>query len=108
MSNVFLVGAGPGDPELLTVKAHQLLRQADVVLHDDLVSREVLEIVRAEAVVINVGKRCGNKLVTQGQIHVATEAKIPQTIHMAPNLPVHRPLPELDSDSNDLVLLAEY
>ncbi len=69
MSNVFLVGAGPGDPELLTVKAHRLLRQADVVLHDDLVSRDILEIVRADAVIINVGKRCGNKLVTQGQIH---------------------------------------
>jgi uroporphyrin-III C-methyltransferase len=70
MSKVFLVGAGPGDPELLTLKAHRLLRQADVVLHDDLVSHEVLEIARADAVIINVGKRCGSKHVTQGQIHV--------------------------------------
>ena len=69
MSKVFLVGAGPGDPQLLTVKAYRLLQQADVVLHDDLVSPEVLQLVRAEAVVINVGKRCGNRRVTQEQIH---------------------------------------
>ncbi len=70
MSKVFLVGAGPGDPELLTVKAYRLLRQADVILHDDLVAHEILKIARADAVVINVGKRCGSKHVTQGQIHV--------------------------------------
>src|SRR5882724_3184976 len=70
MSNVFLIGAVPGDPELLTLKAHRLLRHADVVLHDDMVSREILEITREDAVVINVDKRCGTKLVTQGQIHV--------------------------------------
>jgi len=69
MSKVFLVGAGPGDPDLLTLKAHRLLRQADVVLHDDLVSPEILEIARRDAVIINVGKRCGRKHVTQGQIH---------------------------------------
>jgi uroporphyrin-III C-methyltransferase len=70
MSKVFLVGAGPGDPELLTLKAHRLLRQADVVLHDDLVSHAILELARTDAVIINVGKRCGSKHVTQGQIHV--------------------------------------
>ena len=69
MSKVFLVGAGPGDPQLLTVKAYRLLQRADVVLHDDLVSPEVLQLVRAEAVVVNVGKRCGDRRVTQEQIH---------------------------------------
>ena len=69
MSKVFLVGAGPGDPELLTVKAYRLLQRADVILHDGLVSREVLEIAPKDAVVINVGKRCGSRRVTQEDIH---------------------------------------
>ena len=69
MSKVFLVGAGPGDPQLLTVKAYRLLERADVVLHDDLVSSEILELVCPEAVVMNVGKRCGKRLVTQKLIH---------------------------------------
>jgi uroporphyrin-III C-methyltransferase len=69
MSKVFLVGAGPGDPELLTVKAYRLLQKADVILHDDLVSAEILQLLRAEAVVVNVGKRCGSGRVSQEQIH---------------------------------------
>lgn len=69
MGKVFLVGAGPGDPELLTLKAARLLAQADVVLHDSLVSRGVLETVRAGALMIDVGKRCGRKLLTQEEIN---------------------------------------
>jgi uroporphyrin-III C-methyltransferase len=65
---VYLVGAGPGDPELLTLKAARLLATADVVLHDDLVPAAVLA--HAErALVINVGKRCGRKNISQEQIH---------------------------------------
>ena len=64
---VYLVGAGPGDPELLTLKAAHLLSTADVVLHDDLVPQAVLN--HAEnALVIHVGKRCGTKNITQAQI----------------------------------------
>jgi uroporphyrin-III C-methyltransferase len=64
---VYLVGAGPGDPELLTLKAARLLSTADVVLHDDLVPQAVLG--HAEnALIINVGKRCGQKNITQAQI----------------------------------------
>ena len=54
---VSLVGAGPGDPDLLTGKARKLLHEADVVLHDALVSTEVLELARREALVIETGKR---------------------------------------------------
>ena len=46
---VFLVGAGPGDPELLTLKAVRALREADVVLHDDLVAPEILAYARSDA-----------------------------------------------------------
>jgi uroporphyrin-III C-methyltransferase len=56
---VILVGAGPGDPELLTIKAVRALQSADVVLHDDLVSGEILELVRPGARVVCVGKRGG-------------------------------------------------
>jgi uroporphyrin-III C-methyltransferase len=65
---VYLVGAGPGDPELLTLKAAHLLATADVVLHDDLVPAAVLALAE-RALVINVGKRCGRKSISQEQIH---------------------------------------
>ncbi|EDL49358.1 siroheme synthase CysG [Erythrobacter sp. SD-21] len=54
--HVALVGAGPGDPELLTRKAHRLLGDADVVIHDRLVSPQVMELARREAQIIEVGK----------------------------------------------------
>jgi len=66
---VYLVGAGPGDPELLTMKALRILGVADVVLHDDLVSCEILALVPATACVINVGKRCGPKNLCQQEIN---------------------------------------
>jgi uroporphyrin-III C-methyltransferase len=66
---VYLVGAGPGDPELLTVKALRLLRTADAVLHDDLVAPEILKLIPATAQVHNVGKRCGKKKILQGEIN---------------------------------------
>src|SRR5262249_8586205 len=62
---VLLVGAGPGDPELLTLKAAKVLRSADVVLHDELVSSEVLKLIPPTARLVNVGKRCGRKSVPQ-------------------------------------------
>jgi uroporphyrin-III C-methyltransferase len=69
MGKVYLVGAGLGDPELLTVKAARLLARAGIVFHDSLVSREVLELIRRGAEVIDVGKRCGHKLLTQDEIN---------------------------------------
>jgi len=53
---VALISAGPGDPELLTLKARKALHEADVVIHDRLVSPEILELARREAIVIEVGK----------------------------------------------------
>ena len=66
---VYLVGAGPGDPELLTMRAVRLLESADVVLHDDLVSPEVLALIHRHALVTSVGKRCGRPRITQAGIH---------------------------------------
>jgi len=66
---VYLVGAGPGDPELLTVKALRLLRTAEAVLHDDLVAPEILKLIPSTAQIHNVGKRCGRKKILQGEIN---------------------------------------
>jgi uroporphyrin-III C-methyltransferase len=67
--NVSLVGAGPGDPDLLTVKALRLIQTADVILHDDLVPQAILELASQRAEVLNVGKRCGTKTITQDEIN---------------------------------------
>jgi len=66
---VFLVGAGPGDPDLLTLKALRLLKTADAVLYDDLVAPEILHLVSPEALLRNVGKRSGSKKITQTEIN---------------------------------------
>jgi len=72
---VYLIGAGPGDPELLTVKAARLITSADVVLHDSLVGPEILRMIPATAEVIDVGKRAGKKLLTQDEINSLLVAK---------------------------------
>ncbi len=69
MGKVYLIGAGPGDPELLTVRAAKLLARATIVLHDSLVSRQVLDLIPRHAEIIDVGKRCGQKLLTQDEIN---------------------------------------
>jgi len=66
---VYLVGAGPGDPELLTVKAVRLIESADAILHDDLVPQAVLDLAADTAEIENVGKRCGVKTITQEEIN---------------------------------------
>lgn len=67
--HVALVGAGPGDPELLTLKALRLLRAADVILFDDLVSPEILDLARREARRLLVGKRSGRPSCRQDEIN---------------------------------------
>jgi uroporphyrin-III C-methyltransferase len=65
---VFLVGAGPGDPKLLTVKAEELLKAAEVVVYDRLVSEEILNLIPETAEKIYVGKRTGKHVVPQEKI----------------------------------------
>jgi uroporphyrin-III C-methyltransferase len=79
---VFLVGAGPGDPELLTIKAAKTIGIADVLLVDDLVSDEVLQFAKADARIIYVGKRGGCKSTPQEFIErlMVAEAKQGRTV----------------------------
>ncbi len=65
LGKVFLIGAGPGDPELITLKAARVLGYADVVLVDDLVHPEILLHARADARIIHVGKRGGCRSTSQ-------------------------------------------
>ena len=66
---IYLVGAGPGDPGLITVRGRQILESADVVVHDRLISCRLLECVRAEARLEDVGKMPGRKSRSQEQIN---------------------------------------
>ena len=66
---VYFVGAGPGDPDLLTMRAATLLRDADVVLYDALVSDEILACVRRGAQRFCVGKRAGTPCIAQDEIN---------------------------------------
>jgi len=67
--HIAFVGAGPGDPELLTLKARKALDEADVVIHDRLVTPEILELCRREAIMIDVGKEGFGPSTLQGDIN---------------------------------------
>ena len=66
---VFLVGAGPGDPELLTIRALHLLQKSDICIYDNLVSKEILELVRRDAHMIYAGKLRDNHTIEQNEIN---------------------------------------
>ncbi len=66
---VYLIGAGPGDPGLMTVRGMDVLRRADVVFYDRLVSREILDACKPDVKLIDVGKAPGRKSHTQSQIN---------------------------------------
>ena len=69
VGEVYLIGVGPGDPDLLTIRAQQLLQQADVLLHDRLVPEVIIGRARRDAEKINVGKLPGGHGVSQARIN---------------------------------------
>lgn len=69
VGKVYLIGAGPGDPELLTIKASKLLSKADVVVHDRLVSTQILDLVPRTAALLSVGKEPKRHSVPQHEIN---------------------------------------
>ena len=66
---VYLVGAGPGDPELLTLKAQRIISEADVILYDRLVNKEILKGAREDVELVYVGKESDHHVCTQGEIN---------------------------------------
>ena len=69
VGKVYLVGAGPGDPELLTMKAYRLISQAEVIFCDSLVSDEIINLVSPKTKLIFVGKRANRHSASQSEIN---------------------------------------
>jgi siroheme synthase len=100
---VYLMGAGPGDPDLLTVKAVGVLRAAEVVLHDDLVSPEILELVPASTQVRNVQKLGVQPGRLQEKIHSLLISAAREG-HLVLRLKADDPLPSSHADEETEVL----
>ena len=69
MGKVYLVGAGPGNPELLTLKAYRLIKEADVILFDALINKGILELAKPDCIKIYVGKRESRHTISQEEIN---------------------------------------
>lgn len=82
LGRVTLVGAGPGDPDLLTVRALNVVKSADVVLYDDLVAKPILALARADAELINVGKRGYRQSCKQPEINALLIARAQSGLHV--------------------------
>ena len=85
MSKVYLIGAGPGDPELVTLKAKRLVGEADAVIYDSLIPKELLDEARKDADLIDVGKRMGREYKTQDIINeliVETAGKYEKVVRL--------------------------
>src|SRR5258706_9827665 len=99
---VYLMGAGPGDPDLLTVKAVRVLRAAEVVLHDDLVSPKILDLIPASTQVRNVrklGLQAGN---LQEKIHSVLISAAREG-HQIVRLKLNKPIPSEIADYETIV-----
>ncbi|MBU2970721.1 uroporphyrinogen-III C-methyltransferase [Pseudoalteromonas sp. C2R02] len=68
IGQVYLIGAGPGDPELLTIKAYRLLQEAEIVFYDSLITDEMLQLIPSKTQKVFVGKRCGKHSIKQDNI----------------------------------------
>ncbi|OCL87757.1 Siroheme synthase [Aliarcobacter thereius] len=69
MSKVYLTGAGPGDIELLTLKASRVIKEADIIIYDNLVNKEILKMAKDDAILKFVGKEFGKHLIPQDEIN---------------------------------------
>ncbi len=80
---VYLIGAGPGDPDLITVKGRECLQKADVVVYDKLVAESLLELARRDAELIYVGKKSGHHSMSQGEINELLIKKAHKSLRVA-------------------------
>lgn len=67
-STIYIVGSGPGDPELLTLKAFEIIKKSDIIIYDSLVSPAIINLSKVNSKLIKVSKRCGVNDCTQSQI----------------------------------------
>jgi siroheme synthase len=103
MGKVYVMGAGPGDPNLLTVEAVRILRAAEVVLHDELVSSRILELIPASTQVRNIGKSGSEAGISPEKIHSLLISAAREGRHVV-WLKSNDPLPLSDSDEETGVL----